>query len=68
MAFAWEEYITFDADGRILIRDADLAKMIRDELDGSKKKEITMYYETPGGPGQKENLLCTCRVTGGGPA
>jgi hypothetical protein len=62
MAYAWEEYLFFDSSGRIEILDTDLAKMIVDALNNNNKK-ITIYYETPGGPGQKENLLCTCRAS-----
>jgi hypothetical protein len=62
MAYLWEEYLIFDSDGRILIRDPELAQLIRDAVAANRKR-LVMYYETPGGPGQKENLLCTCRST-----
>ena len=65
MVYGWENYLVFDTNGEIKVLDAELAKKIRDTLD-AKKNEIVMYYITPGGPGQKENVLCTCRAQGGG--
>ncbi|HET9252970.1 MAG TPA: hypothetical protein VFP58_12725 [Candidatus Eisenbacteria bacterium] len=64
MPYGWENYLVFDADGRINVIDAELAKQIRDHLKSNKNK-IYMYYVTPGGPGQKDNMLCSCRAQGG---
>jgi hypothetical protein len=61
VAYGWENYLYFDQNGEIRVVDAELAKMIRDALNANRKK-LVMYYITPGGPGQKENVLCTCRA------
>jgi hypothetical protein len=63
MAYGWENYLIFDSNGEIKILDAELAKRIQDQLAANNRK-LYMYYITPGGPGQKENVLCTCRATG----